>query len=611
MAAESSSFDLIQVVSLLGAAVVAVPLFKRLGLGSVLGYLAAGLAIGPYGLALVTDSHAIIHIAEFGVVMFLFVIGLEMKPSHLWGLRRQIFGLGSLQVILCSILLTFVGVLFGFSWAVSFVSATGFVLTSTAIVMQVLGERQELASPRGQRIVSILLFEDLLIVPLLALVAFLAPATPESAAHATPLWQTIGTALLSLAALVAAGLWVLNPLFRVLAASRAREVMTAAALLVVLGAGLLMEMGGLSIAMGAFVAGVLLSESSFRHQLEADIEPFRGLLLGLFFLGVGMALDLKVVAENWGIIVSGVIALMVTKALCVYGVARFAGSNHTDAMDRALLMAQGGEFAFVLYSAAASAGVIDARVNANMTAIVVLSMAIPPLVLVLYQRFGNPAPAGEAREADTFDEQDPILVVGMGRFGQIVNSMLQMSSHSTTVIDLDPTTVAGLNRYGIKTHFGDASRPELLLTAGIENARLLVIAIDNREQALSIARFAREVNPNIDIVARAYDRPHTFDLYQAGANEIVRETFDAAIRAGKRALERLGMSRDDAEKVGKIFYRHDRHGMIEQARVYDPTLGPFNNKQMAELVVAQRESTREAVQAALRGEEEEWPHGDD
>lgn len=609
MAAEGSSFDLIQVVSLLCAAVVAVPLFKRLGLGSVLGYLAAGLAIGPYGLALVTDSHAIIHIAEFGVVMFLFVIGLEMKPSHLWGLRRQIFGLGSLQVVVSAILLTIVGTLFGAPWEVSFICASGFVLTSTAIVMQVLGERQELASPRGQRIVSILLFEDLLIVPLLALVEFLAPATPESAAHATPLWQTIGTALLSLAALVAAGLWVLNPLFRVLATSRAREVMTAAALLVVLGAGLLMETGGLSMAMGAFVAGVLLSESSFRHQLEADIEPFRGLLLGLFFLGVGMSLDLKVVAENWGIIVSGVIALMVVKGLCVYGVARLARSNHTDAMDRALLMAQGGEFAFVLYAAAANAGVIDATVNANMTAIIVLSMAITPLILILHRRFG--AKPAETPEADTIDEHHPILVVGMGRFGQIVNSMLQMSGHSTTIIDLDPTTVAGLNRYGTKTHFGDASRPELLLTAGIENARLLVIAIDNREQALSIARFAREVNPNIDIVARAYDRLHTFDLYQAGANEIVRETFDAAIRAGKRALERLGMSRDDAEKVGKIFYRHDRHGMIEQARVYDPTLGPFKNEQIDELVVAQRESAREAIQAALRGEEEEWPHGDD
>lgn len=609
MAAEGSSFDLIQVVSLLGAAVVAVPLFKRLGLGSVLGYLAAGLAIGPYGLALVTDSHSIIHIAEFGVVMFLFVIGLEMKPSHLWGLRRQIFGLGSLQVVVSAILLTIVGTLFGASWAVSFICASGFVLTSTAIVMQVLGERQELASPRGQRIVSILLFEDLLIVPLLAIVEFLAPGTPDGAAHATPLWQTIGIALLSLSALVAAGLWVLNPLFRVLAASRAREVMTAAALLVVLGAGLLMEMGGLSMAMGAFVAGVLLSESSFRHQLEADIEPFRGLLLGLFFLGVGMSLDLKVVAENWGIIVSGVIALMVVKGLCVYGVARLARSNHADALDRALLMAQGGEFAFVLYSAAANAGVIDATVNANMTAIIVLSMAITPLILILHRRFA--AQPAQTREADTFDEHHPILVVGMGRFGQIVNSMLQMSGHSTTVIDLDPTTVAGFNRFGTKTHFGDASRPELLLAAGIENTRLLVIAIDNREQALSIARFAREVNPNIDIVARAYDRLHTFDLYQAGANEIVRETFDAAIRAGKRALERLGMSRDDAEKVGKIFYRHDRHGMIEQARVYDPTLGPFKNKQMAELVMAQRQDTREAVQAALRGEEEEWPHGDD
>ena len=609
MAAEGPSFDLIQVVSLLGAAVVAVPLFKRLGLGSVLGYLAAGLAIGPYGLAVVTDSHSIIHIAEFGVVMFLFVIGLEMKPSHLWGLRRQIFGLGSLQVVISAILLTIVGTLFGASWAVSFICASGFVLTSTAIVMQVLGERQELASPRGQRIVSILLFEDLLIVPLLAIVEFLAPGTPDGAAHATPLWQTIGIALLSLSALVAAGLWVLNPLFRVLAASRAREVMTAAALLVVLGAGLLMEMGGLSMAMGAFVAGVLLSESSFRHQLEADIEPFRGLLLGLFFLGVGMSLDLKVVAENWGIIVSGVIALMVVKGLCVYGVARLARSNHADALDRALLMAQGGEFAFVLYSAAANAGVIDATVNANMTAIIVLSMAITPLILILHRRFA--AQPAETPEADTIDEQHPILVVGMGRFGQIVNSMLQMSGHSTTVIDLDPTTVAGFNRYGTKTHFGDASRPELLLAAGIENTRLLVIAIDNREQALSIARFAREVNPNIDIVARAYDRLHTFDLYQAGADEIVRETFDAAIRAGKRALERLGMSRDDAEKVGKIFYRHDRHGMIEQARVYDPTLGPFKNKQMAELVMAQRQDTREAVQAALRGEEEEWPHGDD
>lgn len=561
MAAEASSSDLIQVVSLLGAAVVAVPLFKRLGLGSVLGYLAAGLAIGPYGLGLVTDSHSIIHIAEFGVVMFLFVIGLEMKPSHLWGLRRQIFGLGSMQVVIC----------------------------------------------------SILLFEDLLIVPLLAIVSFLAPTVPgadEAAAHGSSVWKSIGVALGSLGALVAAGLWLLNPLFRVLAASKAREVMTAAALLVVLGAGLLMEMGGLSMAMGAFVAGVLLSESSFRHQLEADIEPFRGLLLGLFFLGVGMALDLKVVAESWGVIPAGVVALMVVKALCVYGVARLARSSHADAMDRALLMAQGGEFAFVLYSAAASAGVIDARTNANMTAIVVLSMAITPLLLILYQRFGKPA-AAEPREADPIEEQHPILVIGMGRMGQIINTMLQMCGHTSTVIDLDPEAVEGVTRYGTKTHFGDATRPELLLTAGIEKACLLVVAVDDRKAALSIVRFAREVNPDIQIVARSFDRLHTFDMYSAGADEIVRETFDAALRMGKRSLEKLGMPHETAEEVGRLFYRHDRHGMIEQARLYDPSLGTYRNDAMVERVLATREETRQAIEALLRGEKEEWAYGDD
>ena len=402
MAAEGAG-DLVRVVSLLGAAVVAVPLFKRLGLGSVLGYLAAGLAIGPFGLKLVTDPHAIIHIAEFGVVMFLFVIGLEMKPSHLWGLRRQIFGLGSLQVVVCAILLTGVGLLYGFPWQVSFVGAAGFVLTSTAIVMQVLNERGDISSPRGQRMVSILLFEDLLIVPLLAIVAFLSPQ--QAAGEVVkPLWQTIGVPLAALAALVAVGLFLLNPLFRILAATRAREVMTAAALFVVLGAALLMEAGGLSMAMGAFVAGVLLSESSFRHQLEADIEPFRGLLLGLFFLGVGMSLDLAVVARNWWLVLSGVAALMATKAACIYAVARLAKSSHADALDRAVIMAQGGEFAFVLFSGALGKEVIDETANANMTAIVVLSMVFTPLMIILHNRFAK-AEEMETRAADTIHEK--------------------------------------------------------------------------------------------------------------------------------------------------------------------------------------------------------------
>ena len=599
MAAEGAG-DLVRVVSLLGAAVVAVPLFKRLGLGSVLGYLAAGLAIGPFGLRLVTDSQAIIHIAEFGVVMFLFVIGLEMKPSHLWGLRRQIFGLGSLQVVVCAILLTAVGMLYGFPWQVSFISAAGFVLTSTAIVMQVLNERGDIAAPRGQRIVSILLFEDLLIVPLLAIVAFLSPLEPAGEA-VRPLWQSAAIAFGALAALVVAGLFVLNPLFRILAATRAREVMTAAALFVVLGAALLMEAGGLSMAMGAFVAGVLLSESSFRRQLEADIEPFRGLLLGLFFLGVGMSLDLKVVAQHWLLVSTGVIALMAMKAACVYFVARLAKSSHADALDRAVIMAQGGEFAFVLFAAAVNNGVITDADNATMTATVVLSMVLTPLVILLHNRFAKKESVAE-READTIEEQNPILIIGMGRFGQHIQRMIQMSGYGTTIIDLDPKVVQNFTQYGVKTHFGDASRHELLIVAGIEKACMAVVAIDNREQALQIVRFAREINPNIKIVARAFDRLHTFALYQAGADDIVREVFDASVRSGKGALKLLGIKSDIADKIAHYYFHTDRHEMIEQARVHDPALGPFQNQQMIEISQAYDIRMANDIAAILRGE---------
>ncbi|NUS37608.1 MAG: potassium transporter, partial [Lysobacter sp.] len=377
--ADVASIDLVKVVALLGVTVVAVPVFRRLGLGSVLGYLAAGLVIGPFGLGWFSDPQAILHVAELGVVMFLFVIGLEMRPSHLWSLRRQIFGLGTLQIAACTAALTGVGLLFGYEPVVAFIGAMGFVLTSTAIVMQLLAERGDIALPHGQKIVSVLLFEDLLIVPLLVLVALLAPGEPSSDASR---WTSIGIATGVLLALLAAGIWLLNPLFRLLAAARAREVMTAAALLVVLGSALLMQLGGLSMAMGAFLAGVLLSESTFRHQLEADVEPFRGLLLGLFFLGVGMALDLSVVRENWMPILGAVLAMMLVKALCIYAVARLMDSSHHEALDRATLMAQGGEFAFVLYSTAAASGVIAASQNANLTAIVVLSMALTPLVVL-------------------------------------------------------------------------------------------------------------------------------------------------------------------------------------------------------------------------------------
>ncbi|OOF79110.1 potassium transporter [Rodentibacter caecimuris] len=566
MAAESAG-DLIRVVALLGAAVVAVPLFKRIGLGSVLGYLAAGLAIGPYGLHMIDDPHAIIHLAEFGVVMFLFVIGLEMKPSHLWSLRRQIFGLGSMQVIISAILMTIVGAQFGVSWEVAFVSSAGFVLTSTAIVMQVLGERKELSTKRGQKIVSILLFEDLLIVPLLAIVTFLSPF--EKTEASMPWWQSAGIAMLALAVLVFIGRFILNPVFRILANAKAREVMTAAALFVVLGAALLMEEAGLSMAMGAFVAGVMLSESAFRHQLEADIEPFRGLLLGLFFLGVGMALDLEVVAENWQLIFLGVIALMLTKGLCIYVVARLAKSTHKTALERTLLMAQGGEFAFVLFAAALSKGVIDETVNANMTAIVVLSMVMTPIILVIYEKYGA-KDTQEEIQPDEIDEQHPILIIGMGRFGQIVNDLLRLSGYATTVVDLNPKMIKGFNEYGIKSYFGDASRREFLIAAGLEQAEMLVVAIDNKEQASAIVHFAREVNPNIKIIARSYDRFHTFDLYNSGANDVIRETFDSAVRTGRTALEGLGMEPEVAKEIAEYYFHADRHEVKLMSQVYEP-----------------------------------------
>ncbi len=560
MAVDGGSSDLLQVVMLLSAAVVAVPLFKRLGLGSVLGYLAAGLAIGPFGLAWFRDPHTILHTAELGVVMFLFLIGLEMRPSHLWSLRRAIFGLGSLQVVVCGALMTLVGMGFGFAWQVSLISAMGFVLTSTAIVMQLLGERGDVAAPRGQKIVAILLFEDLLIVPLLALVALLAPA---SAAHgdgtgaAGTNWGAIGLALGAVGVLVAAGRWLLNPMFQVLARSKAREVMTAAALLVVLGAALLMQLGGLSMAMGAFLAGVLLSESTFRHQLEADVEPFRGLLLGLFFLGVGMSLDLSVVAANWPLIAAGVLSLMGTKALCIYVVARLAKSSHADALDRAVLMAQGGEFAFVLFAAAMAAGVIDPVVNANMTAIIVLSMALTPLSVLLHKRFAKSDTVSMDGVEAVSEHTANVLIIGFGRVGQIASQGVLARGATLTIIDHDTQVIRDTSAYGFKVYYGDGSRPEVLHAAGAHQACAVLVCVDDKAAATRIAENAKHVCPQAQVIIRAYDREHAVELAKAGADIYVRETFESAMVLGREAVLATGASVEEADEVMARVRRRD------------------------------------------------------
>ena len=549
------STDLIKVVALLGSAVVAVPIFRKLGLGSVLGYLTAGLLIGPFGFAWFSDPQSILHVAELGVVMFLFVIGLEMRPSHLWSLRRQIFGLGALQIALCTFALTGVGLAFGFSLPVSFVGAAGFVLTSTAIVMQLLGERGDIALPHGQKIVSILLFEDLLIVPLLALIAFMSPVVPAHAEGSR--WISVGIGFASLAGLIVAGIWLLNPLFRILAAAKGREVMTAAALRVVLGAALLMDLGGLSMAMGAFLAGVLLSESTFRHQIEADIEPFRGILLGLFFLSVGMSLDVAVVVQNWPLIVSAVLAMMAVKALCIYVVARMVRSNHAEALDRAVLMAQGGEFAFVLFSAAASAQIIDATVNANLTAIVVLSMVLTPLFVIVLKRFAPKVQASMDGVEEANDLGGSVLIIGFGRFGQVMSQSLLARDVDVTIIDNDIDMIRSAEEFGFKIYYGDGTRLDVLHASGAHSARAIAVCIDGKESVNKIVELVKAEFPLVRLLVRSYDREHALELINAGVDYQIRETFESAVNFGAAALVELGVAEDEASRIAEEIRRRD------------------------------------------------------
>ncbi len=553
MAGEHHGLEFLPILARRAAAVVCAPLFKRLGFGSVLGYLAGGLIIGPFGLRIFTHPASILQVAELGIVMFLFIIGLEMRPSRLWGLRRQIFGLGLLQVLVCSLLLTAVGVGTGFPMASSFVAGAGFVLTSTAIVMQLLEERRELSSEAGQRIVSILLLEDLMIVPLLALVAFLAPIAPGNPEREAGIeWTAIAIGIGSIAGLLVAGRYLLNPLFGVLANARAREVMTAAALLVVLGAAYAMEVGGLSMAMGAFLAGVLLSESSYRHQLEVDIEPFRGILLGLFFLAVGMSLDLNVVGRNWQMVLFYVVAYMVVKALAIYGVARLFRSPHHEAVNRAVFMAQGGEFAFVLYSAAASARIINAEQNAILTAIIILSMVLTPLAITglnFIRRRSGPSTDGYERPNGLTGSA---LIVGFGRVGQVVSQFLLARGYDISIIDTDVEMIDAARDFDFKVYYGDGTRLDILHAAGAGRARVVIVCVDKSEDGTRITELLKSEFPLVPVVSRATDRRHSLDLIRAGADVQVRETFESAFLLGAGALEKLGI---DAAEIAAISAR--------------------------------------------------------
>ena len=574
--------DLVSVVVLLAAAVIAVPLFRRLGLGSVLGYLAAGLVIGPFGLGVFQDAQSIIHVAELGVVLFLFIIGLEMQPSRLWAMRGEIFGLGLVQVAGAIAALTCVGLALGFPIAQSFVAGTGFVLTSTAIVMQMLEERGQMALPKGRRIVAILLLEDLAIVPLLALVAFLAPGGAEVTVADRLTGVAMGLA--AIAALVLAGRYLLDPMFRLLARFGAREVMTAAALLVVLGAAVLMQAGGLSMAMGAFLAGVLLSESSFRHQLEADVEPFRGLLLGLFFLGVGMALDLTTIAANWGLIAICVPAYVILKMGVIYGVARMTRAGHGEALERAVLMAQGGEFAFVLYATATQVGIIDGAANAVLTAIIIVSMALTPLMILLHDRFGPKATAA-MDGVDAVEELSArVLLIGFGRMGQIISQPLLARGHSLSIIDTDAQAIRDAGDFGFKVWYGDGTRLDILHAAGAAEASLIIAAPNSREAVTKIAELAKAEFPLVPVLARAFDREHALDLVKAGVEFQIRETLESALVIGREALIRLGDAPEEADGVMTAIRGRDieRFAMECVGGIYAGRSMLHGNKDLAE-----------------------------
>ncbi|RFB78649.1 monovalent cation:proton antiporter-2 (CPA2) family protein [Methylovirgula sp. 4M-Z18] len=533
----------------LGAAVVAVPIFKRLGLGAILGYLIAGLAIGPSGFGLFTNTTSIQHIAELGIVLLLFVIGLELQPSRLIAMRRDIFGLGALQLGVCALVIGGIASALGLSALGAAIVGISLALSATAIALRVLNDRGDLQASYGQRSFAVLLFQDMAVVPILALVPLFAVETAEVARESNSLIHA-GIMVGSIAIVVLAGLYLLNPLFRLLASTEAREVMTAAALLLVLGTALLMQWAGMSMALGAFLAGVLLAESNFRHELEADIEPFRGLLLGLFFMSVGMDIDRKLVLAHWLVLVVLALGMTLVKSVSIAAVFRLTGSSKIDAFRAGALLSPAGEFAFVLIPLGASYNFLEPDQAAMAKALAALTMLFGPLVAAGIDRLLKYfAPAAAVAEQDFSDAQGKALVIGFGRFGQVVAQVLRTANVETTIIDKDVEMIDVAARFGTKVYFGDGARLDVLRAAGAAEVRVICIAIDNRADTVKIVEMAKAEFPLAQVYARAYDRQHVLALLDAGVDYHMRETYESALAFGHQTLEGLGVDMAEAEDI--------------------------------------------------------------
>lgn len=561
MAVEAAPTIYSEILLLLGGAVVAAPLFKRIGLGTVLGYLAAGVAIGP-AARLITGGEEILHVAELGIVFLLFIIGLELKPSRLWSLRGEIFGLGLAQVLITGLALAALGfAVAGLSAPAAIIVGFGLALSSTAFALQILEQEGATNTRYGQTAFSILLFQDLAIVPLLALIPLLSPGSAEAA---RPGFQQFLMAVGGIAALLIAGRYLLNPLFRIIANTGAKEAMIAAALLVVLGSATLMQLAGLSMAMGAFVAGVMLAESSYRHELEADIEPFRGILLGLFFMAVGLSLRLDVVIANWAMILIAMPVLMVVKGATIYGTCRLFGRNQEDAVRIAFLLPQGGEFAFVLFSAAASAAIFPSETASVLVAIVTLSMAMTPLFVPAARFFIAPE-VEEELEEDFDGAGADVLMIGFSRFGQIAAQILLTGGTSVTIIDHSAERVRSAAKFGFRLYFGDGTRKEVLEASGIRRAKIVAVTTNKKEITNRIVELIQSEFPDTRLFVRSYDRTHTLELRARGVEYEMRETFESGLRFGRETLQALGTDEETARDILEDVRRRDEERLALQA----------------------------------------------
>ncbi len=558
----------------LAAAVVSVPIAKRLGLGSVLGYLLAGVAIGPFGLGVIgAEGQDVMHFAEFGVVMMLFLVGLELEPSLLWRLRGPILGMGGLQVALTAAVVAGLAMALGLRWQAGVAVGLILAMSSTAIVLQTLDEKGLLKTAGGQGSFAVLLFQDIAVIPILALFPMLAPHGPShggDAGHATtwvaglPAWGQTLAVLGAVAAIVVAGRFLVRPALRAIARTRLREVFTAAALLLVIGIALLMTQVGLSPALGTFLAGVVLANSEYRHELVSDVDPFKGLLLGLFFIAVGASVDFRLVAASPGLVTGLVAAVVLVKFLVLAGLGRVFRLGTDQGLLLAFALCQVGEFAFVLISFASQLGLLDAAVSGPLVAVVAISMALTPVLLTVNERLVQPRVGTRerpSREADAIDEHHPVIVAGFGRFGQTVGRLLKANGVGTTVLDLDSDRVDLLRRMGLTVFYGDASRHDLLHAAGADKARLLVLALDSPEKTLDLVHTVKRHFPHLTILARAFDRSDAYDLLDAGVDLIYRDTLDTSLRMGVDALQALGVRAYRAQRAARTFRRHDEESV--------------------------------------------------